>query len=304
MAMTEHEPSIESTDATSTTTSATVVDEATAALAQLQCVEASEDVARKTTTPAAAHQLTEDLPFSVYSPSIRTMWSEPDADQVLVRGSTYLDDQVKVAAGPSLGKLLHVDVWSAETPEARHHIARFDHKRDQSVLRYCEEKHPESLVFILNIELPDADNVSLVSYWLLPNFFSAANTSDSNFSRLLRTFYEADNSWCDNRFKLIPSFVNAPWLLSQLVPSRPALTGLRLTQHYHRADNYFELDLDVSSSTTARYIGSLCQSWSMYVEMDVFLTVQGETEDELPEQVFAGLRFSYLDLSLATTIRE
>ncbi|KAG6580319.1 Ribosome functionion factor 1 [Phytophthora cinnamomi] len=195
----------------------------------------------------------DDAPFAVHSREIRTMWTEPDASDVQVRGRTYMDDQEKVPAGKAMG-LLHVDLWN--------------------VLAYCRDTFPESRVFIVNIELPNADNLSLVFYWLLPPQ-NPGRTSAAAFHRLLDRFCdESDDEFRNNRFKLIPNLVDGP--------------------------NYFGLDLDVASSTTAQYIGAMCQSWASYLQMHLYLTIQGENEDELQERILGGVDVSYLNLELAT----
>lgn len=240
-------------------------------------------------------------------PELRAMWGDADSSDVPVRGESYLEDQVKVAAGRSVASLLHVDLWTTATPEARQHAARFDLMRgDRSILRTCAEKHPDALVFMLNILLPDTDNVSLVSYWLVPQYKSQEKDGDpemATFYRLLRRFCDGeDDTFRDQRFKLIPSFTQAPWIINSLVQSRPALTGKKLTQTYHRGHNYVEVDMDISSSTVAHYIGSLCQSWATYIEVDVFVTVQGQAQDELPERILGGVRLTYLDQALAQCV--
>ncbi|RLN72229.1 hypothetical protein BBJ28_00000548 [Nothophytophthora sp. Chile5] len=241
----------------------------------------------------------EDAPFAVHSREIRKMWSEPDASNVEVRGKNYMVDQVKVSL--AIGKLLHVDLWNFKTPEERHHLAMKEETRPQSVLVYCREKFPDSLVFMVNIELPNSDNLSLVAYWLLPPAPATPEEGDTSaFHRLLARFCDdGDDEFRDHRFKLVPNLVDGPWILQQLVPNRPALTGTKLTQRYFRRSNYFELDLDVASSTTAQYIGSMCQSWASYLEMHLYLTIQGENEDELQERVLGGINVSYLNLELA-----
>lgn len=247
--------------------------------------------------------------FSVYSDAIRSMWSEPDASDVQVRGANYMDDQIKVASGQALGKLLHVDVWNVANADERHHIAKQEEQRPHSVLKHCRRESPDSMVFILNIELPNAENTSIVSYWLLPKLRDAQSDRErdpkKNFQRLLWSFCNAqDDEFRTQRFKLIPDFQNAPWVFQTLVPSRPVLSGNKLTQHYFRRNNYFELDLDIASSAVATTIGSLCCSWATYLDVHVFMTIQGEDEDELPEQVIGGVSFTYLDLSLAKEIER
>ncbi|OWZ02538.1 hypothetical protein PHMEG_00025887 [Phytophthora megakarya] len=122
------------------------------------------------------------------------------------------------------------------------------------------------------------------------------------FHRLLDKFYE-DDEFRNNRLKLIPTLVEGPWILQTLVPNCPALTGNKLTQRYFRRSNYFELDLDISSSTAAQYIGSMCQSWASYLQMHLYLTIQGENEDELQERILGGIDVAYLNLELATEFK-
>lgn len=243
-----------------------------------------------------------DEPFAVHSRDIRGMWSEPDTTEVLVRGLSYLEDQVKVPAGKAVGRLLHVDMWTTKTPEGRHHIAMREETRPDSVLRHCTDKFPDSLVFIVNVELPNADNVSVVAYWLLP---PTSASEASPFLKLVDRFCNGESDkFRDQRFKLVPNLIDGPWILQQVMPNRPAITGTKLTQHYFRRSNYFELDLDVSSSTTAQYVGGLAQSWASYLEMDLYLTIQGEAEDELPEKILGGLAFKQLNLDLAQPLGD
>lgn len=241
----------------------------------------------------------DDAPFAMHAREIRKMWSEPDSSSVEVRGKTYMDDQVKVPAGKAVGQLLHVDLWKFNTAEERHHLAMREESRPNSVIAYCREKFPDSRVFIVNIELPNADNLSLVAYWLLPPAPETCDDETAAFHRLFNKFCDEGDEFRDGRFKLIPNLVEGPWLLQSLVPNRPALTGTKLTQRYFRRSNYFELDLDVSSSTTAQYIGSMCQSWASSLEMHLYLTIQGENEDELQERILGSINVSYLDLELA-----
>ncbi|KAF1773141.1 protein of unknown function DUF1336 [Phytophthora cactorum] len=228
------------------------------------------DITTSDSDNAVASSEFDDAPFAVHSRGIRKMWAEPDASEILVRGKTYMNDEVKVPAGKAVGKLLHVDL----------------------VLAYCREKFPDSRVFIVNIELPNADNLSLVIYWLLPPAPKSPEEEDDTaaFHRLLNKFCdEGDDDFRNNRFKLIPNLVEGPWVLQTL-----------LTQRYFCRSNYFELDLDVASSTAAQYIGSMCQSWASYLQMHLYMTLQGEKEDELQERILGGVDVSYLNLELAT----
>lgn len=73
----------------------------------------------------------------------------------------------------------------------------------------------------------------------------------------LKSFWECNKGYCDERFKLIPNVVNGPWPLKMAIGSKPALTGTKLSQYYFRGENYFEIDIDIGSSSAAANILSL-----------------------------------------------
>jgi hypothetical protein len=74
---------------------------------------------------------------------------------------------------------------------------------------------------------------------------------------LIRRFWKADQSYCDAHFKMIPHVQEASWAIKMAVGQKPAMTGQKLTQVYSRGDGYFEIDIDISSSSVANGILSM-----------------------------------------------
>lgn len=58
------------------------------------------------------------------------------------------------------------------------------------------------------------------------------------------------------------------------VGEKPALVGKKLQQFYFRGANYFEVDMDIASSSTAARILSLVRSLSTSLIVDVGLTIE------------------------------
>ncbi len=69
--------------------------------------------------------------------------------------------------------------------------------------------------------------------------------------RLMGHFWQAEDDFCNERFKLIPTIVEGNWTVKMAVGSKPALTGTKITQKYFRGKGYFEVDVDISSSAVA-----------------------------------------------------
>ncbi|EQC34827.1 hypothetical protein SDRG_07631 [Saprolegnia diclina VS20] len=232
------------------------------------------------------------------------LFSEPSSSETLVRGLSYTIDGKKVRAGDCLGTLLHVDMWKAtdEMPGRQDHIAELDLRRPQSLLASSAKAHPDDTIFIVNLQVPGTPFVHVVSYWRLP---AEGLSGDTKFAGLFSQFQSNEpeaQAFQDARFKLVPTIVDGPWLIKAAVPQKPAITGSKLTQRYFVGRNYVEVDMDIGSSAIASNIVSLCRGYAERLVVDLSLTLQGNSEAELPERIFGSVRFSHLDLALATAI--
>ncbi|KDO17112.1 hypothetical protein SPRG_17479 [Saprolegnia parasitica CBS 223.65] len=234
-------------------------------------------------------------------PSMLDLFSEPSSSETLVRGLSYATDGKKVPAGDCLGTLLHVDLWKAtdDMPGRQDHVAELDLRRPSSLLATA---NPGDTIFIVNLQVPGTPFVHVVSYWRLS---AEALASDAKFAGLFTRFRSNEpeaQSFQDARFKLVPTIVDGPWLIKAAVPQKPAITGTKLTQRYFVGSNYVEVDMDIGSSAIASNIVSLCRGYAERLVVDLSLTLQGNSDVELPERIFGSVRFSHLDLTLATAM--
>ena len=217
---------------------------------------------------------------------LRQCYHQPTVDTIPVRGATYLQDRVKVHAGPCLGQLLHVDLISLADSDPKDHIARWDRQREGSVLQQMEEQFPELHVFIVNFQLPGDPFIVVVLYWAVP----LTTENDQPFEQLYRRFIDPKepDEFRLNRMKLIPNFVAAPWIISTTVPQRPAITGRKFAHRFFHGKNYIEVDLDLASSRVTSKIVSLCRGYATSIAIDISFTLQGEAVHELPETNLCG----------------
>ncbi len=81
--------------------------------------------------------------------------------------------------------------------------------------------------------------------------------ADTPFGRVARPFfYGNDDEFRNNRFKLIPKVIDGNLIIKMAVKDTPTLLGNKLKQYYYKGDNYFELDVDVGSSSVARSVNT------------------------------------------------
>ncbi|CAM9172195.1 unnamed protein product [Heterosigma akashiwo] len=232
-------------------------------------------------------------------PMDQTMWAEPDGTTFTVRGASYLQDKIKVASPPSLFYLVAVDFF--EVPKPRFHIL----SHPQNRVQLAAAKGATPFIFAVQIMLPGPPNYAFVAYFTPedPDIFK----QDTPFTRLAKPFFfgedtEEMNHFRDHRFKLIPQMIEANYVVKKATGNTPAIIGTKLKQSYFRGRNYFELDLDVASSSIAARITRLAVSYSKTVTVDIGFVLQGNREEELPEQMLCAVRSAKLDITHATPL--
>jgi hypothetical protein len=137
---------------------------------------------------------------------------------------------------------------------------------------------------------PDFDKSTLPSLDDMP-------PSDRGVARFLQGTQEHKNS----TLKIIPVIVEGPWVVKSVVGGKPAIIGNKLpvTYWYQKSEDgkacYLEADLDIVASSAARGILSVTRTYTQVLTMDLGFVVQGNTEDELPEQMLVGARLHGID---------
>ena len=66
-----------------------------------------------------------------------------------------------------------------------------------------------------------------------------------------------------------------------------------------RGPRYFEVDVDVSSSSVAANIVGLVQGMTRSLVVDMAIVLEGHSPEELPEQLLGTVRCAHLDLNSA-----
>ncbi|OQR94027.1 hypothetical protein ACHHYP_01909 [Achlya hypogyna] len=236
-------------------------------------------------------------------------WSFTTAQTFNVRSLDYKKSRKKEASAGALFDFIGAD------------LIRSDAKIDCITQHVNRPPHLDGdRLFVINAQLPlygpslfgggsyDGPGVNLVMYWSIPKAVQAQLEAPTTPAlRLLRRFF---NSAADpavlERFKVIAQVVNEkdcglsgmPRKLLQKNNATPVLTR---PQHriYHR-DTFTEIDVDVHMfSLVARTgINSLVDKTAKMV-IDMCFVLQGETDDELPEQVLGCARMVRVDLANA-----
>lgn len=145
--------------------------------------------------------------------------------------------------------------------------------------------------------VPGTPNINLVTYYIGDKALFDAGTPFAKVAK--QFFFGNDNDFRNNRFKLIPKVVDGNRLVRSAVKDTPTILGTKLTQHYHRESHYFELAVEVASSTVAKYTVGIASTYAKSLVVDMAYCLEGRDEDELPEVIMGGVRCVNIDLKLA-----
>ncbi|CAM9877731.1 unnamed protein product [Chrysoparadoxa australica] len=288
------------------------------AMARLKVVQQQSGLPRSSAHPA--------IPSN---PMYGLYWRDGGKDgTVQIRGLNYLEDRLKVPAGPSLLELIHFDLFWVE--ETAYHIAQKG--KCQSRMKalensYLQKGQDPPFVFMLNVQLPGEPLVSFVVWWALMNPDMSEDDPALDLLRQYATLggYEGferkpskpvpeeeqtglppgvlpDTCWQPNRFKLIPKIAEGPYAVKRVVGSKPTLLGRKLTQRYFRGPHYIETDVDVGSSVIAQNIVALCRNYGKCLTVQMAITLEGRCKEELPERLVGSLELINLDCDKAESL--
>lgn len=229
-------------------------------------------------------------------------WSEPEP-VFKVRGPSYLMDKVKIMSPKPVFQLLDCDLF--ELPAPTTHLARHLQHRISGLWSELPTKNPYT--FVIQLQVPGPPHRAFVMYFGTDR---SVFDEETPFSRIARRFFScvdtpgspALHKWRNNTFKLIPRCVNAPFVVKRAVGDVPTLLGNKLQQFYFGRDDYFEVDVNISSSRIAQYTVGLALNSAAVVVCDLAFVLQGASPAELPEVVAACMRIEHIVMKDATIL--
>jgi hypothetical protein len=160
-------------------------------------------------------------------------------------------------------------------------------------------------ILVLYFEIPS----KLAPYMRPSPNLSLGSLSSSE--RSMAKWLMGDTKYRNERLKLIPYVAEGPWIVRSMVTGKPCLIGKRLPVSYRytprnvasKKEDMLECDLDIgNSSSTAKRIVSVCRRYMSALTVDIGLLIEGNVEDELPEQMFGSIRVHNADPVKAPTI--
>ncbi|XP_042497181.1 protein ENHANCED DISEASE RESISTANCE 2-like [Macadamia integrifolia] len=223
-------------------------------------------------------------------------WASPPGDLFNLRSKNYFNKRQKSPSGDYLLKPAGVD-WLRSTAKLDN-VLSHSNNRIMNSLRRAQSLRSNSLktfLFAVNLQIPGRETHSAV-------FYFAAEEPIPPGSLLYR-FIHGDDSFRNQRFKIVNRIVKGPWIVRKTVGNYSGcLLGKALTCNYYIGENYFEIDVDIGSSAIANAILRLTLGAVTAVTIDMGFLVEAQTEEELPEKLIGAVRIAQMEMSSATFV--
>lgn len=127
--------------------------------------------------------------------------------------------------------------------------------------------------------MPAAKQYSIIFY-----FGSATRPPpESTFGK----FIDGDDMYKAQRFKLIPSITQGPWVVARSVGTTPLIVGNALKAQYYSTPNYLECDIDIGTSSVAQNVCKFVIGYLRSLVIDLAFLVESKLEAR-------GMRFAAL----------
>lgn len=203
-----------------------------------------------------------------------TSWDYVDATQHSVRGDQYLSDKKKYPSKPAVFQLVEVAGFSTKEP------CRFYSELQESFYQRARKAGRNVFIFIMHFDLRPMHTVMVFE------LDKDALANDKPFATTFQRFLQGDDAYKNKRIKLLTSVVDANWMVKKAIGQPvPALIGNKLSCYYRQTADLCECTCDVNSSMAAAAIVGVVKGACKGIVCDLFLMIEGQAEDELPERV-------------------
>lgn len=219
-------------------------------------------------------------------------WRPWPEDTFRLRSQSYFQNRVKGPSPPAMFEsvqleIVHVGPDGPAWRVAKHKDFFVQHRRrlgDKRFFVVCNWVYPPYQSIQISALNPDAP-------W--------QRDPSSPQAVLWKRFIELPPEEQADRFKVVMSVEDGPFLVKHLCPLKPVLMGrkVNITPH-HEPGDHFEFVMDIATSKTDQTIVSVVMSQMKRLRISLALMIESREYDELPESLIHCCHGEYMDPSL------
>jgi hypothetical protein len=229
--------------------------------------------------------------------------SIPKYSDFRIRGPNYLVDHIKIPSGPYLFLVCGVDLFLTHScPGNVGNISGMMGGKAREFPTFIINFVLPWGVFVFYSKIPDKFLPFIRSKYV-ESFDAATLPSIDDMTPGERTFCRwiiGDDKHKNSTLKIVPVVRKGPWIVKSVVGGKPAIMGKLPIDYIYSPQNgekaeYFEADVEVVAVAAARSIASVCVKATKGLTLDLGFVIEGQSEDELPEQMLMGVRLHAID---------
>lgn len=220
----------------------------------------------------------------------RHTWKCGEEREFDLRSETYLQNQKKKPSGPAMFEVVNIEIVRVGSEGPAWRVAKH-----RDFYPACARARGDKRFFV-------------VSNWVFPPYqailIGALNPeapwlqSDTPQARLWRRFLEMSEQERKDRFKVIISINEGPWLVKRVAPKKPVIIGRKVKMHtFFEPDDHLEFVMDISTSKAEQVAVSLVMKTLRGLQVSIATLLEARQEDELPETLMFCGAVKYMDLS-------
>nr|AAP91735.1 hypothetical protein cihA5H10 [Ciona intestinalis] len=219
-----------------------------------------------------------------------------------IRSKDYLQTGVKQPSNAPLYSLIGADLFMTS---AKENITNSNSLRASS-FRNARKNGFKRFVLILNFKLNFGN---FIVYWTPKTLVNDSYlTTSTSFNGLLEQFIEKDDTYRNSRLKIIPVLIEGSWILMPVITGKPAIIGTKIDTNWvvnlGEGENFIEANINISDSSIANGILNMTKAYINKIVLDLAFTIEGKTEDELPEEILCSLRLNKMNMSEGITLHH
>ncbi|CAG7872081.1 hypothetical protein BRARA_F02704 [Brassica rapa] len=222
-------------------------------------------------------------------------FAAPPGDVFSVRSADYFTSKQKCPGGDYLLSAAGVD-WLKSSTKLDNILARPDN-RVAHALRKAQSlgRSQNGFIFAVNFHIPGKEHYHSVHYF--------ATDQPIPLDSLLKRFIDGDDSFRNERFKIVSQVVKGPWIVKAAAGQFGAFLAAKTVRcTYHKGPNYFEIDIDTGSWPILAALVRLLFGYARSLIIDIGYVVEAQEEDELPERLIGGIRLCHMEVSSAFVV--
>jgi len=220
-------------------------------------------------------------------------WDDIDATSFKVRGPNYVTDRKKAFSERAICDLCVVDLFESDT-DIEHNTA----SRAAGTIRRLRDSGELRRLFIINFRIVP---IHFVIVFAFPQQY---NMNDPSVALLNEFMSEnMDDAERTKRLKAIPRVVEGPWVAKGLLGETPGIVGKNIPIQYHVGENEIEASIQCTASGFAQRMVRVLKPAASALTIELAFVIQGNTPEELPEQILGGCRITSPNVALLRCVK-